>query len=283
MEGVLEITRSIVHPVEASHIRFVITEQERSSTFGVQCVVAELRMSGEDGVIPYRLQRWSCGIVPPGPGVSEPELWQQMDQRCFGSAVADVNLHQNIFRGGLGIFDKHIKVTVFVESFCVDQLELWVQFAPATIFFDKPSIGECPLRVLVKHLEISMRRRGIQVVVKLLRVFTVIAFAIGKAKKTFLQNRVPAVPEGQRETEALMIVAEAGDAIFTPTIGATARLVMTEVIPGSSIRTVILAHRSPLALAQVGPPEPPRCSVTLRLFQSLLLLHREVLTTGFPF
>jgi hypothetical protein len=120
-----------------------------------------------------------------------------------------------------------------------------------------------------------MRRRGVEVVVELLRVFTVIAFAIGEAKKTFLENRVLAVLESQRQTEALMIVAEAGNAIFTPTIGATARLVVTEVIPGSSIRTIILANRSPLALAQVGSPEPPRCSPTVRLFQSLLFLHRE--------
>jgi hypothetical protein len=50
---------------------------------------------------------------------------------------------------------------------------------------------------------------------------------------------------------------------------------MTEVIPGSSIRTVILAHRAPLALAQVGSPEPPRRSPTVRLFQSLLLLQER--------
>ena len=71
-----------------------------------------------------------------------------------------------------------------------------------------------------------------------------------------------------------MVVAEAGDTIFTPTIGATARPVVTEVIPGSSIRTIVFANRSPLALAQVRSPEPPRCSPTVRLFQSLLLLQR---------
>src|SRR5262249_10652619 len=114
-----------------------------------------------------------------------------------------------------------------------------------------------------------------QVVVKLLTVFTVIAFAIGKAKKAFLQNRVPSVPESQGQTEALMIVAEAGDAIFTPTIGTTARLVMAEIIPGGSIGTIILANSSPFAFAQVGSPEPPRCSATVRLFKSFLFLHKR--------
>src|SRR5262245_30265128 len=274
MEGILEITGGIVHSVKASRVCFVITEQERRSTFHVQPVVAKLRMFGEDGVIRHRLQRWSCDVIAPRPGISEPELWKKMDQRCFGSTVADVNLHQNIFGGGFGIFDEHIKVTVFVESICVDQLELWIQFAPAAIFFDEPGIGKRALRILVKHLEISMRRRGVQVVVELLRVFAVIALAIGEAKKTLLQNSVLAIPESQRQTDSLMIVAEAGDAILTPTIGTTARLVVTEVIPGSSIWTIILANRSPLALAQVGSPEPPRCSHTVLLFQSFLFLHR---------
>jgi hypothetical protein len=81
-----------------------------------------------------------------------------------------------------------------------------------------------------------------------------------------------------------MIITEACDAIFTPTMGAAARLVMTEVIPGSPIRTIILADRSPLTLAQVGSPEPPECHLPIvSLFQSLLLLHIEVLTKLGPF
>src|SRR5215831_7376967 len=197
-----------------------------------------------------------------------------MDQRCFRAAIADANPHQNILGRSLAIFDEHIKVAIFMESVCVDQLKLGVEFASATIFFDEPGIGVCALRVLVQHLEIRMRWRGIQVIVKLLHVFAVIAFAIGETKNTFLQNGVFSVPEGQRQTEALMIVAEAGNGIFTPTIGAAARLVVTEVIPSSSIGTIILAHGSPLTLAQVGSPEAPSCSPTIGLFQSLLLRHR---------
>ena len=94
-----------------------------------------------------------------------------------------------------------------------------------------------------------MSRRGVEIVIKFLNVFAVISLSVREAEKPLFQNRILPVPEGQSQTEALMVVAQTGNAIFTPTIGTTARLVVTEIVPGGPVRTVILTNCSPLALA----------------------------------
>jgi hypothetical protein len=59
-------------------------------------------------------------------------------------------------------------------------------------------------------------------------VLAVIAFTIGQAEHSFLQDRIAAVPEGERETEQLPIVGDTGDSIPAPAIGARTRLVVAE-------------------------------------------------------
>ncbi len=65
------------------------------------------------------------------------------------------------------------------------------------------------------------------------------------------------IPQRQREAEVLSVVGETSDSILAPAIGAAARLLVAEVLPRGAIRAVILAHRSPLPLAEVGTPLPP--------------------------
>src|SRR6185312_1664337 len=50
----------------------------------------------------------------------------------------------------------------------------------------------------------------------------------------------------------------AGDAVLAPSIGAAARVVVREIVPGGAARTVILAHRAPLPVADIRTPQPPR-------------------------
>src|SRR5262245_21671747 len=47
--------------------------------------------------------------------------------------------------------------------------------------------------------------------------------------------------------------------VLTPAMGAGARLVVREVVPGISHLTVVLAPRPPLALDEMGAPFPPGC------------------------
>ena len=194
---------------------------------GVKRVLAKHGMLRKDRGVRPCLNGRLDGITDPGPRISKPQLRKDMDRRVFRSAIADSNLEQNIFGCSLAILDEHIKVAVFVEGVCIDQLELGILFAPAPVFFDEPIVGEFPLRIFVKHLEIRMRRRCVEVVIKLLNVFAVISLTVRESEKPLFQNRILPIPEGQSQTEALMVVAQTGNAVFAPTIGTAARLVVT--------------------------------------------------------
>src|SRR5207302_7203439 len=72
-----------------------------------------------------------------------------------------------------------------------------------------------------------------------------------------LEDRVALVPQREPEAQVKVLVAEAADAVFAPAIGAAARVIMREICPGVAVGAVILAHRAPLALADIGSPAPP--------------------------
>ena len=112
-----------------------------------------------------------------------------------------------------------------------------------------------------------MRRRAVEVEVVFLDVLAVIALAVGQAEQALLEDRVLAVPEGQREAEPLLVVGDAGQAVFAPAVGARAGLVVGEVVPGVAALAVVLADRAPLAFAQVRSPLLPGNGSLASLFQ----------------
>src|SRR4051794_30361774 len=115
-----------------------------------------------------------------------------------------------------------------------------------------------------------MRRGAVEVEVILLDVLPVVALAVGQAEQPLLEDGVFAVPQGQGEAEALLVVADAGQAVLAPAVSAAARLVVGEVVPGVAALAVVLAHRPPLALAQVRPPLLPGNLLEPRLVKSVV-------------
>ena len=89
-------------------------------------------------------------------------------------------------------------------------------------------------------------------------VLAVVALAVGQPEQPLLQDRIAAVPQRQRETPAQVVVAPAGNPVLAPAIGAAAGVVVREMVPGRAVGAVILPHRPPLPLAEIGPPVPPR-------------------------
>src|SRR5277367_2498757 len=142
--------------------------------------------------------------------------------------------------------------------------------AASTVRADEICVRKLPLRILVQVLHVRMGRRAVEVEVVFLDILTVIAFAVGQAEQPLLQNGVLAVPEGQRETESLMIVGNAGDTVLAPAIGARAGLVVAEIVPGVAPLAVVLANRAPLAFAEVRAPFFPRGFVLASLLKSVL-------------
>src|SRR5690606_15792761 len=78
-----------------------------------------------------------------------------------------------------------------------------------------------------------------------------------EAEEALLEDRIALVPQRDREADVLVAVAEAGEPVLTPAVGARARVVVRQVGPGGAVRAVVLAHRAPLTLAEIGPPALP--------------------------
>lgn len=125
-------------------------------------------------------------------------------------------------------------------------------------------VGEGRLRVLVEHPHPGVGRRIVEVEVALLDILAVVALVAGEAEEALLEDGVAPVPEREREAEALLIVADTGQAVFVPTVGPRAGVVVGEILPGASTGAVVLAHGAPGPLGQVGAPALPGCAVGLQ-------------------
>ena len=102
-----------------------------------------------------------------------------------------------------------------------------------------------------------MRRRRIEVIIQFLNVLAVIAFAACEAEEALLYDRIVAIPKRQRKADSLVTVADAGDAVLVPTIGARAGMIVRKIVPRRAVRRVILADSSPGTFAQIWPPAFP--------------------------
>ena len=107
------------------------------------------------------------------------------------------DLHEHFVRRRLGVFDEYVEVAIVIEHAGVQELELRLSGAAASILLEELRIRERSLRIFVEHLQVRMARCGVQVVVQLLHILAVIAFGVREAEKALLQNRVPTVPQRQ--------------------------------------------------------------------------------------
>src|SRR5215831_21170199 len=103
----------------------------------------------------------------------------------------------------------------------------------------------------------GMAGNGVEIPPVFLHVLAVISLRAGQPERALLKDRVTAIPQRQPEAQPLLDVAEPGQAVLTPAVGAGARVVVWQVAPGFAVRAVVLADRAPLALAEVGPPQVP--------------------------
>ena len=102
----------------------------------------------------------------------------------LAAAIVQRYPHQNIFRIRLRIFDKYVVITVLVEYARIEQFEFWLISATSRVFFAKLLVGELLLGIFVEHLKIRMRRRGIEVIIDLLHVLSVVSFGVGQPEQT---------------------------------------------------------------------------------------------------
>ncbi len=211
------------------------------------------------------LQRRPDRFVLPCPAVAEPKLRQQRELRPVGPAVVRRDRQQHVAGLCLRVFDEDVEVTAVRERAGIEQLVLRRADPAPAVLFHEIRIRERRLRILIEHLQIRMARRGVEIVVELLDVLTVIAFAVREPEEALFEDRVAAVPHRHAKAQPLLGIGETPDAVFTPAIHAAARVIVREVLPRVAVRAIVFAHGAPLALAQIRTPEFPRRTGRRRL------------------
>src|SRR3989442_936965 len=79
----------------------------------------------------------------------------------------------------------------------------------------------------------------------------VVSLGPGEPEQALFEDGMRAVPEGDREGQRVVVVADPAEAVLAPSIGARPRVIGRRVFPSRSVAAVVLAHGSPLALAEV--------------------------------
>src|SRR5580658_2444278 len=180
-----------------------------------------------------------------------------MQPRGLGSPIPCGDADQDVLRRRFRILHKHVEVAALAKYSGVNQLILGIVTRALCVFIDQLRVRKCRLGIFVQKFQVGARRRGVEIVVVLLDVLAMIPFAIREAEEPLLQDRVLFIPESQSEADVLMAVADATQAVLTPTIGARTSMIVREIVPRVAVRTVVLADRSPLPLGEMGPPAIP--------------------------
>src|SRR6266849_4827868 len=139
----------------------------------------------------------------------------------------------------------------------VEHLVLRIEPGAPGVAFDEVAVGEGGLRVEVAPPHPRMGGRRVEEEPVLLGILAVVSLRAGEAEHALLHDGVGAVPEGEREAEELVVVADAGHAVLVPAVGAGAGMVMGEPRPGVAVSAVVLPDRPPSPLGEVRPPPPP--------------------------
>src|SRR5207302_1965293 len=132
----------------------------------------------------------------------------------------------------LGILYIDVEIAVGIEDAGIDDLEFRLLLTALRVLLRQTGVGIFGLRIFVEHPGVAVGRHGVEIIVKLLDVLTVIALAIAQAEQALLQDRVLAVPERDGEAQTLLPVAEPADSVLAPAIRAARRVLMREVVPG---------------------------------------------------
>src|SRR5712691_2757252 len=148
-------------------------------------------------------------------------------------------------------------VAAVIEYPGVEQLVLRLESGARAVLGNKVLVGERGLRIVVPPAVPCVAGKRVQVPPVLLNVLAVISLSAGQAEGALLQERVAAVPQRQPQAQPLLHVAEAGQVVLAPPVGARTSVLERQVAPRLAVGAVILAYRPPLALADIWPPLVP--------------------------
>ncbi len=220
VDTVLGKRRAVRRSVEASRVGVVVAEQELwSSPVGriayVQGVGTQVRMGREDRPTVGRgAQVRPHAIAIPRPGVATPQGGQHVEGRPRWAGVAYDYPHQDVVRLILCVVDLHDPVAVVIEDTRVDQFVLGLGARAAGILRDQLLVREATLGVVVAPAQPGGAGQGVQVPPALLDILAVVALAVGQPEHPLLEDRVLAIPQGERQAHPGQHVGDAGHAVL---------------------------------------------------------------------
>src|SRR4030095_12416247 len=210
--AVLDECSWVLDPVEALEIGVILREEQLRIAVAVQPVgLPPFRVLDKNAGFPARRRKTEPGSDRAGfprPRVSAPESGEEMKGRGIRSAVGDRDANQQIVRRCLRILGDDVEVAVLLEDSGVDELELGITAAAPLVLLDEPRVGKLTLGILVETLHVGVGRRRVEIEVVVLDVLAVIPLGASEAEHPLLENRVPLVPEREREAEPLVVVRD---------------------------------------------------------------------------
>src|SRR5207302_11007826 len=108
-------------------------------------------------------------------------------------------------------------VAIAVKYPRIEELILQVMPIALTVFLHELTVGEDGLRIFVEILHVRVGGGRVEVEVIFLHVFPMIALTATEAKEPFFQDRITAIPERQGKTQPLVVIADPGETVLTPT------------------------------------------------------------------
>ena len=247
--------------VQPRHVGLVVAEEGLwpsavRTRSRLEAVPGQQRMVDHHRVLVQRQAR-RVGPLLPAPRVAEPQGGQDVQGCLVRSVVRGLDRHVDVCGRGLGVGDVNRPVAPVVEDAGVHQLELEVPQPAACVLLDQTLVGELRLGVVVAPLEQGMAGQTLQVPPVLLGVLAVVALRSGQAEHPFLEDRVAAVPQRNREAQLMADVGDPGHPVLVPAVGPRPGVVVREGGPRVPVCAVVLANGAPSALGEVGPPFVP--------------------------
>ena len=272
--GVIDGTPSI-----RGAVRLVLAEEQRRlravrTGADLERVVAELGVARQDRpAVRSRAQLGLGRLRVPRPLVAEPERREDVERGRLRAPVARGDAHQDVGRGRLRVVDLDDPVAVVVEDAGVDQLVFGLELGPRRVGLDQVLVRERGLRVVVAPAQPGAARDRVEVPPVLLDVLAVVALGAGQPEHPLLEDRVLAVPQGQRERQAVEDVGHPRHPVLVPAVRARAGVVVRERAPRVAAGGVVLADAAPGALGEVRPPLVPRARLAPAVLRVAGVLH----------
>src|SRR5262245_56576106 len=100
VDAVLHEGRAVLSVEQPPGIGFILGEQQSSLAIAIEKTFAQVSFSRPDnsGFAANGFKLRPGVVSPPRPPIAEPERWQKVNLRRFGTAIVDVDLNQNVLR-----------------------------------------------------------------------------------------------------------------------------------------------------------------------------------------